>query len=80
MGLVAAMIAVMAWHRTTKLKTAMEVAGFREEAAREAMDLRVGIIAISRMTDQLAQEPRRAADFSQETDRQRKPKPRSVTS
>jgi len=69
MGLVAAMIAVMAWHETTKLKTAIEVVGLREEAAREAMDLRVDIIAISRMTYQLAQEPNRAADFGAEADR-----------
>lgn len=72
MGLVAAMIAVMAWHETSKLKSTIEIVGLREEAAREAMDLRVDIIAISRMTYQLAQEPRRAADFSAETERRTK--------
>jgi methyl-accepting chemotaxis protein len=72
MGLVAAMIAVMAWHETTKLKDAMGIVGLREEAAREAMDLRVDIIAISRMTYQLAQEPKKAADFSAEADRRTK--------
>jgi methyl-accepting chemotaxis protein len=72
MGLVAAMIAVLGWHETTKLKDAMEVVGLREEAAREAMDLRVDIIAISRMTYQLAQQPQKAADFGQEADRRTK--------
>jgi methyl-accepting chemotaxis protein len=72
MGLVAAMIAVVGWRETTQLKEAMEIVGLREEAAREAMDLRVDIIAISRMTYQVAQQPNKAADFSTEADRRTK--------
>ncbi len=72
MGLVAAMIAVVGWRETSKLKDAMEVVGLREEAAREAMDLRVDIIAISRMTYQVAQQPAKASDFSTEADRRTK--------
>jgi methyl-accepting chemotaxis protein len=72
MGLVAAMIAVVGWRETSKLKHAMEVVGLREEAAREAMDLRVDIIAISRMTYQVAQQPNKASDFTAEADRRTK--------
>ena len=72
MGLVAAMIAVVGWRETSRLKDAMEIVGLREEAAREAMDLRVDIIAISRMTYQVAQQPAKAADFSSEADRRTK--------
>jgi methyl-accepting chemotaxis protein len=43
--------------------------GTREEMAREAMDLRVDIIAISRMTYQLALAPEKAADFATETEK-----------
>jgi methyl-accepting chemotaxis protein len=72
MGLVAAMIAVVGWRETSRLKDAMDVVGLREEAAREAMNLRVDIIAISRMTYQVAQEPQKAADFTKEADRRTK--------
>ena len=72
MGFVAAMIAFVGWSETTKLKNDMETVGLREEAAREAMDLRVDIIAISRMTYQLAQQPAKAADFSTEAERRAK--------
>jgi methyl-accepting chemotaxis protein len=72
MGLVAAMIAVVGWRETSKLKDAMEIVGLREEAAREAMDLRVDIIAISRMTYQVAQQPNKASDFSIEAERRSK--------
>ncbi|MDH6265475.1 methyl-accepting chemotaxis protein [Rhizobium sp. SG_E_25_P2] len=43
--------------------------GAREEMAREAMDLRVDIIAISRMTYQLALAPEKAVDFAAETEK-----------
>ncbi|WP_246660176.1 methyl-accepting chemotaxis protein [Rhizobium sp. FKL33] len=43
--------------------------GTREEMAREAMDLRVDIIAISRMTYQLALAPEKAGDFATETEK-----------
>ena len=72
MGIVAGMIAVVGWHETSKLRDAMEIVGRREEAAREAMDLRVDIIAISRMTYQVAQQPNKASDFSTEADRRTK--------
>jgi methyl-accepting chemotaxis protein len=72
MGLVAAMIAFVGWSETTKLKNEMETVGLREEAAREAMDLRVDIIAISRMTYQVAQQPAKSADFSIEAERRAK--------
>ncbi|HEV2565395.1 MAG TPA: methyl-accepting chemotaxis protein [Microvirga sp.] len=72
MGLVAAMIAVVGWRETSKLKGEMEIVGLREEAAREAMDLRVDIIAISRMTYQVAQQPGKASDFSTEAERRTK--------
>ncbi|QRM29513.1 methyl-accepting chemotaxis protein [Microvirga sp. VF16] len=72
MGLVAAMIAVVGWRETSKLKQEMEIVGLREEAAREAMDLRVDIIAISRMTYQVAQQPNKASDFGTEADRRTK--------
>ncbi|MCB8820481.1 methyl-accepting chemotaxis protein [Microvirga rosea] len=69
MGLVAAAIAVVGWRETTDLGRTMTVVGLREEAAREAMDLRVDIIAISRMTYQVAQEPKKAAAFKAEANR-----------
>jgi methyl-accepting chemotaxis protein len=72
MGLVAAIIAVVGWRETSKLKDAMEIVGLREEAAREAMDLRVDIISISRMTYQVAQQPNKASDFGTEADRRTK--------
>jgi methyl-accepting chemotaxis protein len=72
MGLVAVMIAVVGWRETSKLKDAMEIVGLREVAAREAMDLRVDIISISRMTYQVAQQPNKASDFSTEADRRTK--------
>ena len=65
-GLVAVSIAVVGWielKSTTKTYTDV---GRSEEAAREAMDLRIDIIAISRMTYQLAQAPEKAADFKAE--------------
>ena len=43
--------------------------GAKEEVAREAMDLRVDIIAISRMTYQLAAAPEKAADFRAEAEK-----------
>lgn len=72
MGLVAAVIALVGWYETSRLKDTIEMVGLREEAAREAMDLRVDIIAISRMTYQVAQDPQKAADFTKEADRRTK--------
>ncbi len=65
-GLVAVAIAVIGW---VELKSTTETytdVGRSEEAAREAMDLRVDIIAISRMTYQLVLAPEKATDFKAE--------------
>ncbi len=69
MGLSSIIIASIAGSGLYGLQTAMISVGAREEVAREAMDLRVDIIAISRMTYQLAAAPEKAADFRAETDK-----------
>lgn len=65
-GLVAVTIAVIGWTELTSTTTTYTNVGKSEEAAREAMDLRIDIIAISRMTYQLALAPEKAADFKTE--------------
>lgn len=72
MGLCATGLAVVAWSEITGLTQSFTVVGKSEEAAREAMDLRVDIIAISRMTYQLALAPEKAGDFRTEADRRAK--------
>ncbi|NBN77639.1 HAMP domain-containing protein [Microvirga tunisiensis] len=72
MGLCATGLAVVAWSEITGLTQSFTVVGKSEEAAREAMDLRVDIIAVSRMTYQLALSPEKAADFRTEADRRAK--------
>ncbi|KQW27423.1 chemotaxis protein [Rhizobium sp. Root274] len=69
MGVAAAAIAAVGAQGLSSLGTALKDTGAREEVAREAMDLRVDIIAISRMTYQLALAPEKAADFAAETDK-----------
>ncbi|WP_106753384.1 methyl-accepting chemotaxis protein [Pannonibacter carbonis] len=69
MGLCATGLAVVAWSEITGLTGSFTEVGKSEEAAREAMDLRVDIIAISRMTYQLALAPEKAADFRAEAGR-----------
>ncbi|HEY7383059.1 MAG TPA: methyl-accepting chemotaxis protein [Beijerinckiaceae bacterium] len=69
MGLVAAAITGVGWREMDALGRTMRTVGVGEEAAREAMDLRVDIIAISRMTYQVAQNPERASDFKVEANR-----------
>lgn len=69
MGLSSLIIAGIAASGLYGLQNAMISVGAREEVAREAMDLRVDIIAISRMTYQLAAAPDKAADFRAETDK-----------
>ncbi|KPF41839.1 methyl-accepting chemotaxis protein [Rhizobium sp. AAP43] len=69
MGVAAAAIAAVGANGLSSLGAALRDTGSREEVAREAMDLRVDIIAISRMTYQLAMAPEKAADFAAETDK-----------
>ena len=69
MGLSSLIIAGVSGTGLYGLQTAMMSVGAREEVAREAMDLRVDIIAISRMTYQLAAEPAKAKDFRAETEK-----------
>ncbi|MCM5555128.1 methyl-accepting chemotaxis protein [Pleomorphomonas sp. NRK KF1] len=65
-GLVAVAIAILGWAELKSTTETYADVGRSEEAAREAMDLRVDIIAISRMTYQLALAPEKAADFKAE--------------
>lgn len=67
MGIASTLIA-LAGARLSSLGTTIVEVGACEEAAREAMDLRVEIIAISRMTYQLAATPGKAPDFGAETE------------
>ncbi len=69
MGIAAGTIATVGSRGLTSLGGALEDTGAREEVAREAMDLRIDVIAISRMTYQLALAPEKAADFAAETDK-----------
>ncbi|WP_337266881.1 methyl-accepting chemotaxis protein [Oryzifoliimicrobium ureilyticus] len=68
MGVAAAIIATVGASGLLSLGASLRNTGAREEVAREAMDLRVDIIAISRMTYQLALAPQKAADFSTEAE------------
>ena len=68
MGLASVIIAGITGAGLYGLQRAMMSVGSREEVARVAMDLRVDIIAISRMTYQLAANPAKAKDFRTETD------------
>lgn len=68
MGVAAGAIAAAGAFGLSSLGASLQNTGQREEVAREAMDLRVDIIAISRMTYQLAFAPEKAADFAKETE------------
>jgi methyl-accepting chemotaxis protein len=72
MGAAAAAIAAVGAQGLFSLGSALKDTGAREEVAREAMDLRVDVIAISRMTYQLAFAPEKAADFAAETEKRAK--------
>ncbi|RYE53131.1 MAG: chemotaxis protein, partial [Hyphomicrobiales bacterium] len=52
MAAAAVILGTVSWREITSLKDTMLTVGAKEEAAREAMDLRMDIIAISRMTYQ----------------------------
>ncbi|HTO31039.1 MAG TPA: methyl-accepting chemotaxis protein [Pararhizobium sp.] len=69
MGLSCLVIAFVGARGILALEEAMVSVGTKEEVAREAMDLRVDIIAISRMTYQLAAKPENAADFRAEAEK-----------
>ncbi|TCL94106.1 methyl-accepting chemotaxis protein [Rhizobium sp. PP-WC-2G-219] len=69
MGLSSAAIAAVGIRGIAALEETMVSVGAREEVAREAMDLRVDVISISRMTYQLAAEPAKAADVRTEAAR-----------
>ncbi|MET0436506.1 MAG: methyl-accepting chemotaxis protein [Devosia sp.] len=69
MAAAAVILGTVSWREITSLKDTMLTVGAKEEAAREAMDLRMDIIAISRMTYQLAMAPERSEDFVAEAKR-----------
>ncbi|WP_439626514.1 HAMP domain-containing methyl-accepting chemotaxis protein [Shinella sp.] len=69
MGIAAGTIATVGSRGLSSLGAALSDTGSREEVAREAMDLRIDVIAISRMTYQLALAPEKAADFAAETEK-----------
>ncbi|MEA3534724.1 methyl-accepting chemotaxis protein [Rhizobium sp. CC-YZS058] len=69
MGASSATIAAVGARGMASLEQSMVDVGAREEVAREAMDLRVDIIAISRMTYQLAAAPAKAEDFRAEAEK-----------
>lgn len=72
MGVAACAIAASGAFGLLSLGHSLRDTGAREEVAREAMDLRIDIIAISRMTYQLAFAPEKAADFAAETEKRSK--------
>ncbi|MCO5733998.1 methyl-accepting chemotaxis protein [Rhizobium sp. SSA_523] len=72
MGAASAAIAAVGANGLFSLGSALKDTGAREEVAREAMDLRIDVIAISRMTYQLAFAPEKAADFAAETEKRAK--------
>ena len=69
MGIVAASVAGIAWREIGAVTSVMQAVGAKEVAAREAMDLRMDVIAISRMTYQLRLNPQAVDDFVAETER-----------
>ncbi|MCO6186366.1 methyl-accepting chemotaxis protein [Rhizobium sp. L1K21] len=69
MGLASLLIAGVGIQGLRSMSHALQDVGAREVVAREAMDLRVDIVAISRMTYQLAMAPKDAAEFAEQTDR-----------
>jgi methyl-accepting chemotaxis protein len=71
MGLSSIVVSAVGSHGISALEDTIVSVGAKEEVAREAMDLRVDIISVSRMTYQLAASPEKAADFRTEADRRR---------
>ncbi|KKC33341.1 methyl-accepting chemotaxis protein [Devosia psychrophila] len=79
MGVVATAIAAIGWRELSSLTTVMNRVGASEVAAREAMDLRMDVIAISRMTYQLTLDPANADFVAQAERRQTEMKARFPT-
>ncbi|MBD8892099.1 methyl-accepting chemotaxis protein [Roseibium litorale] len=69
MGIAAVGIAGVAFTELNSLNRTFTEIGRSEEAAREAMDLRIDIVAISRMTYQFATSADKAADYKAEAKR-----------
>jgi len=63
MATTSAIIAGFSFQRLNSLNADFDLVGLSEETAREAMDLRIDIVAISRMTYQLAVLPEKADEF-----------------
>ncbi|CUX07039.1 hypothetical protein AGR1B_pa0283 [Agrobacterium fabacearum S56] len=64
MGAAAGAIAMVGAQGLHTIGTSLRDTGAREEVAREAMDLRIDIISIQRMSYQLAIAPEKAAEFA----------------
>ncbi|AMJ63063.1 methyl-accepting chemotaxis protein [Bosea sp. PAMC 26642] len=69
MSAVAVVIAIVGWLGLTQMKQSMLDVEQTGRVARESMDLRIDIIAISRMTYQLSGQPEKHADFAVESER-----------
>ena len=69
MGFAAVSVVAVGAHGLLSLGGALKQTGAHEEVAREAMDLRIDIIALSRMTYQMALHPEQAAEFAAETEK-----------
>ncbi|MGV8833534.1 MAG: methyl-accepting chemotaxis protein [Devosia sp.] len=69
MGVVATAISGIGWRELGSLNTVMQRIGEKEVAAREAMDLRMDVVAISRMTYQLVLSPETVEDFVVQADK-----------
>ncbi|MCS6758495.1 MAG: HAMP domain-containing protein [Candidatus Devosia euplotis] len=69
MGIVATAIVGIGWRELGSLSDVMNRVGEKEVAAREAMDLRMDVVAISRMTHQLVLSPDKVEDFISQADR-----------
>ena len=79
MGIVATAIAAIGWRELGSLSNVMNRVGAKEVAAREAMDLRMDVIAISRMTYQLVLDPANPDFVAQAERRQTEMKARFPT-
>ncbi|PZU82984.1 MAG: methyl-accepting chemotaxis protein, partial [Chelatococcus sp.] len=69
MSAVAIVIAICGWWGLTQLKRSMLDIEQTGQVTQEAMDLRIDIIALSRMTYQLALQPEKHAEFAAETEK-----------
>jgi methyl-accepting chemotaxis protein len=72
MGFSAFAITIAGTQGLMSLGAALKDTGAKEEAAREAMDLRIDVIAMSRLTYQLVLAPEKSADFAADTEKRAK--------